>query len=268
MTKPDIALIGAGNMGSALIPAMLTAGWEPHQITAVVRRDSRCAELRAEFGINATTDAAAAVQGAGIVAIGVKPYQTLDVLRTISGHIESDAVLVSMVTGVSLAELADALPGNPVVRIMPNTPSAVGRGVISITPGPGSEEHLPVVREWLEAAGTVVDVTEDEMYAIIGIAGSGVAYVYYLIDALAEAGVSLGLSRSQAIELATATFAGAADMVAKSGRHPVVLREQVCSPAGTTIAAIQVLDEVGVRAGLIRAAQTSAAKARQMSGEE
>lgn len=265
--RPNIAVLGAGNMGEALISAAVIAGWQPADIHATSLIAEQCDYIQKTYGVRTTTKAREAVAGAGIVLVAVKPQHVQGALQDVRDVLSPEAVVVSVAAGVTLAQLAAALPsGQPCVRVMPNTPALVGKGASSITLAPQvTPAQAEPVRELLAGAGKVIEVSESDIDAVVAISGSGPAYVFYLIDALAEAGVLLGLPRATALELAVATFEGSAHMVATTGEHPAILREKVSSPGGTTVAALAQLDEAGVRAGMVRAAKAAWARSRDMT---
>lgn len=260
----NIAVIGAGMMGEALLSGLLRAGWEPGRVVVAERRESRVRELRARYGVEVTSPAAA-VAGADLVALVVKPVDVAATLAQIGDHLAPGAVVVSLAAGITTADLEAMLPaGTPVVRVMPNTPALVGAGMSALCAGSACDEaHLAHVQQVLQATGSVVQVPERLMDAVTAVSGSGPAYVFYVVEALVEAGVAAGLPRETATELTVQTLYGSARMLLETGTHPAILREQVTSPAGTTGAALRQLDERGVRAAVIAAVEA----ARDRSGE-
>ena len=271
--RPRLAILGAGVMGRTVLTAALAAGWAPAEVTATVATEAEAVPVRRDFPVVVGTDNAVAVHGAGIVVISVKPKDVAGVLAAIRDTLAPGALVVSVVVGLPTGFYETRLPaGVAVVRVMPNTPAVVGAGVSAISPGrAASEEHLALVETLLAATGLVLRVAEKDQDAVGALSGSGPAYVFYVVDALAEAGVMLGLTRAVAQELATATVAGAARMLQETGEHPVILRERVSSPGGTTVAALRQLDAGGVRAAFLAALQAardrSIALAAQLSSE-
>ena len=251
-------VLGGGVMGEVLIKALLDAGWGAGDVVVVERAEQRAADLAQTYAIGTATDAAEAVAGAGLVLVAVKPNVVGEVLREVAGSLPSDAVVATVAAGIPLSFYSDVLGASTaVVRVMPNTPAVIGKGASAISGGAAAtEEHLALVERLLAPTGLVVRVPEKDLDAVTAISGSGPAYALYLIDAMAEAGVLLGLTRTLALQLATATVEGAAALVAQSGEHPVVLRERVSSPGGTTVAAVRELDAGGVRAAVVQAAVT------------
>lgn len=253
-----VTVVGVGNMGGAILDGLRARGWADGQITAVTRTG---AEPRP--GVT-TGSIAAMIPGADVVVVAVKPAQIAAVLATMGTHLRPDQVVVSVAAGVPTAALEAALgTDNPVVRVMPNTPTRVGQGVSVLSAGRhATDEHLAAVTEVFGALGIVETVPEHLQDAATAVSGSGPAYVFAILDALAEAGVQQGLPRDQALRMAAQTFRGATEMVAR-GAHPVTLREQVSSPGGTTVAGLRELDRHGVRIAL----SDAVAAARRRSEE-
>lgn len=210
--------------------------------------------------------AGAAAARADIVLIAVKPDVVGDVLAQVGPVLRHGAPVISVAAGIPLAFYEQRLPaGTPVVRVMPNTPAVIGKGAAAIAGGSSATpDHLALTETILAPTGLVVRVAEKYFDAITAISGSGPAYAFYLVDAMAEAGVLLGLPRDLATRLAAATVEGAGALVTSSGEHPVVLRERVSSPGGTTVAAVAELDAHGVRAAVVAAAKAAAARSAEL----
>ena len=225
----------------------------------------RAAVVAERHGVR-TADAAEVAAASDTLLVAVKPKDVPGALAAVAPHLRPGALVVSVAAGVTTAALAGPLPpGTPVVRVMPNTPAVIGKGAAAICPGEAATaEHLARVEALLAPTGLVLRVGEADMDAVTAISGSGPAYVFYLVDALAEAGVLLGLTRAQALDLARATFAGAAELLEPTGEHPVVLRERVSSPGGTTVAALRELDAHGVRAAVLAAAEAARDRSREL----
>ncbi|MDO8121812.1 pyrroline-5-carboxylate reductase [Isoptericola sp. b490] len=262
----SVGLLGAGVMGEAVLAAVLRGGTPAAAVLVAEPSAERAAEVARRHGVRTDLTPADVAAGSDTVLVAVKPKDVPGVLDAIAGHLRPGALVVSVAAGVTTSAMGDRLPtGTPVVRVMPNTPAVIGRGAAAICPGPhATGAHLDAVEALLAPTGTVVRVGEGDMDAVTAISGSGPAYVFYLVDALAEAGVLLGLSRAQALELATATFAGAAQLLESGGEHPVVLRERVSSPGGTTVAALRELDAHGVRAAILAAAEAARDRSREL----
>lgn len=254
----ETALIGVGVMGEAVLTSLLTVA-DADRVRISDGRPEHGRERAAAHGVRWEESNAAVVDGAGVVLLAVKPKDVPGVLAEIGPALAPDVLLVSIAAGIPTGFIESRLDASvPVVRVMPNTPATIGQGVSVMSAGAhATQEHLDQVAELLRGTGTVLRVPESDQDAVTAISGSGPAYVFYLIDALAEAGVLGGLSRATALELATRTVAGAGAMAATSDEHPVLLREKVSSPAGTTVAGVRALDEHGVRSGVVAAVEAA-----------
>lgn len=275
MSELTLAFLGTGSMNGAILRGVLAGGTEKGAVRATTRSASSAEKLRDETGVTVFAgeeDAEAnrtAVKGADVVLLGVKPYAILDLAREIAPALHPGTVVVSVAAGVTLDALQNALPqGQPVVRSMPNTPSSVGRGVLSVTPGEhASREQLDAVKDVLAAVGTVVEVPENLIRAVTGVSGSGPAYVFYLAEAMQHAGEQLGLDPETARVLAKETVSGAGVLLAPDDADPAALRKAVTSPGGTTEQAITTFDEKGLREIIAAGAEASATKGDQMEKE-
>lgn len=273
-----VSFLGCGSMNGAILTGLLTAGLPPGQVTATVRDPQKAADLSERHGVtvlSSTEDAGAnrqAAQAADVVLLGVKPVGILDLAREISPALKTGTVVISVAAAISIAMLEAALPeGQPVIRSMPNTPSSLGRGVLSISAGThATAELMDRARAILSAAGTVVEIPEDQVDALSAVSGSGPAYAFYLAEAMAAAGVKLGLDEDLAKLLAIETVAGAGYMLAEEGADATALRKAVTSPNGTTERAIATFDEQGlpdiVAAGARAAAERAAAITQELGG--
>lgn len=267
-----IAVLGAGNIGEALISGLVASGIDPKSITTTNRTPQRREELQERYGIRAIEDNSEAVRDVDVAFLCVKPGQILDIIEEIRDAVDnSDAhtVLVSMAAGVTIAAMADALclAGAPIARVMPNTPMLVGKGVLAVAYGRYVDEgKQEVVEKLLGAAGDVVVVQEQQMDAVTAMSGSGPAYYFLVTEALVDAGVALGLPRDLAQRLACATAEGAGAMLA-GGVSPVELRAGVSSPAGTTARAIQELEESGLRGAFYRATAACAKRSSELGSQ-
>jgi len=263
---PQVAVLGGGVMGETLLSALLTAGWTPEQVEVTEREEQRAGALAERYGVPTGSSNAEAAARADVVLLAVKPNVVGSVLDEIRPVLSAGALVVSVAAGLPIASYEQRLAqGTPVVRVMPNTPAVVGKGASTIAAGTHANAgHLALVEKMLAATGLVLRVAEKDMDAVTAISGSGPAYAFYVIDAMAEAGVLLGLSRDVATRLAVATVEGSAALAAQTGDHPAVLRERVSSPGGTTVAAVQVLDAHGVRAGVVAAAEAARDRSREL----
>lgn len=269
-----IAFLGCGSMNEAILSGLLGAGTDPADVVATVRRAERAAELaERHHGITAIAgdeepdNNKQATTGSGVVILGVKPVGIADLAREISGSLSPKTIVVSVAAAVSLAQLEAVLPaGQPVIRTMPNTPAKLGRGVVSVSPGTNcTPEQLQKAKDVFKGAGTVVEVPEEQVDAVSAISGSGPAYAFYLAEAMAAAGVELGLDQELALLLARETVAGAGFMLAEPGADPTALRKAVTSPNGTTERAIATFDEQGLPAIIAAGARAAADRAAEIT---
>ena len=265
----SMAFLGTGNMGEAVLAGALSAGVAPEDVVATFRRPERGAHLEERFGVRTTTDNVAAVAGAHVVVIAVKPKDVGAMLDRVADALEPGAVVVSVAAGLPLSFFEARLPaGTPVVRAMPNTPALVSAGVTAVVGGTAArEDDVALVERVLAGSGHVFRVAEKDVDAFGALAGSGPAYVFYVVDAMAEAGVLLGLTRDVARRLAVETVLGSAKLLDESGEHPVLLREKVSSPGGTTVAALRKLDDGGVRAAFLDALEAARDRSRELAAE-
>ena len=267
MTK--IAVIGGGKIGEALIGGLLSGDYDPTDIVVANRRPERSDELKERYGVTAVDDDATAVENTDIAFLCVKPYDTLGVVESIADvvdHNDTDTILVSMAAGITLSSLEGiASAGTAIVRVMPNTPMLVGKGVNVIARGRFvSDEQLATVSELLGLLGYTAEVKESQMDAATAVSGSGPAYFFLVLEAMTDAGVNLGLPRELAKELASQTALGASTMATQEGADPVQLRANVSSPGGTTSAATRALDENGLRTAFYRAMEACAKKSEEL----
>lgn len=275
--RGPLALLGAGAMGSAILEAVLAGGQIAAADVRITTLDPAAADRWRERGVHVADDNAAAVAGARLVIVAVKPADVPTVLDSICAALPTDAaaesaqercLVVSIAAGVRLATLAQHLPpGTPAVRVMPNTPALIGEGMSALSPGEhAGERDVAMATALLAACGQVVVVPEKQQDAVTAISGSGPAYVFAVAEALIDAGVLLGLPRPTAAQLATQTLAGAALMLRESGQHPSLLREQVTSPGGTTAAGLREFDRHALKSTIIAAAEAAHERSRQLGG--
>ena len=271
LSNETVAVIGAGNIGRSIIGGLIHSSLvDPSQVVATRRTQSALEDLQDEFpGIRISTDNVPAVREATIVVLSTKPQSRAEVITEIRDHISRDALLVSVLAGVTTERLQFALgQDQPVVRVMPNTPALVDEGATAITGGTyATPEDTAKVRSIFEAIGTVVETREELMDAVTGLSGSGPAYVYMFIEALTDAGVKQGLSRPVAAQLAAQTVYGAAKLVLETGKHPAILRDEVTTPGGTAIAAVSELESRGLRTTLINAVATATERSKQLNDD-
>src|SRR5260370_41740093 len=234
-----IAILGTGKMGEALLSGLLRAGRPPSAVIAAIRREDRGAELRERYGVQ-VTDAASAGKMGDTLVLGVKPQDMGRLLEEIAPVVPPGNLVISVAAGITTAFIARRLPGQvPVVRVMSNTPVLVDEAMSVISAGAyAGEEHLRRAEELLRPVGKVLRIPESQQDAATALSGSGPAYGYYLVEAMADAGILLGMPRQTALELVIQAVYGAATMLRESGEHPATLREAVTAPGGTTTSAV------------------------------
>ena len=260
-----IAILGVGKIGEALLAGLGTSGWT--DIAATVRRDERVAELRERYGVDVGTSNADAVRGATVVVIAVKPQDLDSLLDEIAPVLDGSQTVLSLAAAIPTSAIEARLNGRiPVVRAMPNAPATVHEGIAGICGGSSADaEHLELACQVLRAVGDVVVLPESAMDAVTAVSGSGPAYYALLAEAMIEAGILLGLSREVSTRLVVQTMLGTAKLLRDEKMHPVDLREAVTSPGGTTIRAIRVLEQEGVRAAFLNAIQAAMERSQELA---
>lgn len=253
-----IAVLGAGKIGEALLSGLIDAGRSPDELMFTERYPDRAAYLEQTYRVRAV-DTATAVRKADVLVVAVKPQDLEPLLAELATVISPDTLVVSLCAGIPTTLYERRLPdGVPVIRVMPNTPMLVGEAMSAVSAGRfATEDHLAVAEDLLGSVGKVVRVPETQQDAVTALSGSGPAYFFYLVEAMIDAGIMLGLPRPLVTELITQSAVGAARMLRDSGDHPVLLREAVTSPGGTTIMAIRELECHGVRAALLAAIEAA-----------
>ena len=261
-----LAILGAGVMGETVLSGLLRAGWHADQIVATDRRLERQHELTARYGIKMLENTEAVAEAETVILV-VKPQDMSDLLSEIAESIKPGTLVVSLAAGVDTTFIESRLPeGVAVVRVMPNTPAQVDEGMAAISPGSHStQDHLDRVTEILSATGRVITVPERYQDAVTAISGTGPAYLFFVVEAMIEAGVHLGLPRDTATELVVQTMLGSAKLLRETGEHPTVLRERVTSPGGTTAAAVRQLEDHKVRAAFLRAMEAARDRSRELA---
>ena len=269
LSRHTIAIIGAGNIGRALIGGLLKGhGLAPQQIRATRRSVAALELLKEQFpGITTHIDNTEGVQEATVVVLSVKPQMALRVIHEIKPHTNKQTLVISVLAGVTTETLQDRFERKlPVVRAMPNTPALVDEGATALCAGAfAKDDDLEIARAIFEAVGQVEIVSEELMDAITGLSGSGPAYIYMVIEALTDAGVKQGIPRPIASRLSAQTVLGAAKLAIETGKHPAILRDEVTTPGGTTISAIAELESHGLRAMFIDAVATATARSRELN---
>jgi pyrroline-5-carboxylate reductase len=263
-----VAILGAGKMGGTLLQAFLKQNlFATDQIHATVGHAEKALALSAQWGVDVTTNNLEAVKQADLILVGVKPFQVPNVIREIKPALTKDKTLISFAAAVKTRAIEDATEMEiGVIRAMPNTPAALGAGATALCRGRFvSKEQMELAERIFETVGRAVVVDEKHMDAVTGLSGSGPAYIYIIIEALAEAGVKVGLPRDIATELAAQTTFGAAKMVLETGYHPAMLKDAVTTPAGSTIDGIMALEEGGLRVTLIKAVMRATERSKQLA---
>lgn len=266
LTNKKIGFIGGGAIAEALLRGMLSADLVmPSQLSVSDINTERLNYLKSTFGVSTTTVSQDTAKQSDMLFLTIKPQVIDAVIDTIAPVVTKSTVLVSVAAGITIATLQDRMPNVPIIRVMPNTPVAVGEGMSAMALGKYVTNELSdSVAQVFSSVGKVVTVSENTMDAVTGLSGSGPSYAFVLIDALADAGVRVGLSRQTAILLAAQTLMGAAKMVLETGEHPAKLRDMVTSPGGTSITGVHVLEQNGVRAALIDAVVAATDRSREM----
>ena len=250
-----LGVIGCGNMAYALVKGLKAAGSGFEATVGFDISPARLELFQRELAVEPVSSNEEVVKRADVVLLAVKPAQVRQVLSEIKDQLTVNKLLVSIAAGVSTACIEEMIEqGVPVVRVMPNTPCLVGQGFSAVAAGrAASVEDEEVVAEMLAAVGEVCRVPESYMDGVTALAGSGPAYIYLVAEAMTDAGVEVGLPRDLARTMALKTMVGAVAMMEITGRHPAVLREEVTSPGGTTIAGLRELEENGLRRAFFRA---------------
>jgi pyrroline-5-carboxylate reductase len=255
-------------MGGILLQAFLKQNlFAPHQIHATVGHTEKAIALSTQWGVDVSTDNLEAVRQADLILIGVKPFQVPDLMATIEPGLTGGQTIVSFAASVKTRAIEEASGLDiAVIRAMPNTPAALGAGATALCRGRFvSAKQMELAQRIFETVGRTVVVDEKHMDAVTGLSGSGPAYIYIIIEALAEAGVKVGLPRDVATQLAAQTAFGAAKMVLETGYHPALLKDAVTTPAGCTIDGILELEEGGLRVTLIKAVMRATERAKQLA---
>ena len=263
-----VAVLGAGKMGGILLQAFLKENlFAPGQIHATVGHADRAVALSTQWGVDVTTNNLEAARQSDLILVGVKPFQVPDLMAEIRPALTPAKTLVSFAASVKTRAIEEAAGMEiAVIRAMPNTPSALGAGAAGLCKGRFVRaEQMDLAVRIFETVGRAVVVDEKHMDAVTGLSASGPAYIYIIIEALAEAGVKVGLSRDVATQLAAQTTFGAAKMVLETGYHPALLKDSVTTPAGCTIDGILELEEGGLRVTLIKAVMRATERAKQLA---
>ncbi|MGI5268494.1 pyrroline-5-carboxylate reductase [Nonomuraea sp. CA-218870] len=261
-----IAILGTGKMGEALLSGLLRAGFKPGDVLATVRRPDRARALTESYGVRAVSNAEAA-KSADTLILAVKPQDMGALLAEIAPHLPPGRLVITAAAGITTAFVEQRLGAETaVVRVMSNTPIRFDEAMSVISAGAyAGEEHLRRTEDLLRPVGKVLRIPESQQDAATALSGSGPAYFFYLVEAMVDAGILLGMPRAAALDMVTQSIVGAAVMLRDSGEHPVILREAVTSPGGTTIAAIAELERHSVRAAFLAAIEAARDRGRELA---
>jgi pyrroline-5-carboxylate reductase len=267
-TRPRrLAILGLGKMGSILMQAFCRQNvLRPDGIVATVNHSERATLLSEKYGIAVTTDNRAAIRGADVILLCVKPQTLGDVVSEIAQDLRPDQLVISIAASVPTSYIEQRVPANiPVIRAMPNTPSMVGAGMTAYCCGKAVKpSDLEIVQRLFATVGETVKVDEKHMDAVTGLSASGPAYIFMILESLAEGGVKMGLPREIAMKLAGQTVMGSAKMMLETGDHPALLKDAVATPAGCTVDGILELEEGGLRVTLIKAVVKASQRAKEL----
>ena len=267
-SNTKVAMIGAGKMGGILLQAFLNKGlFRPENIRATVQHPERAAALAKQWGVSVSTDNLAAARNSDLILLGVKPQTVPEVLAQIRPALTAKKTIISFAASVKTGAIEKAAGVDlAVIRAMPNTPSLLGCGATALCRGKFvTDEQLAVAEKVFASVGRTVTVDEKHMDAVTALSASGPAYIYIILESLAEGGVKVGLPRDIATLLAAQMVLGAATMVLETGSHPALLKDAVTTPAGCTIDGILELEEGGVRVTLIKAVMRAAQRAKELA---
>ena len=262
-----IGFIGSGNMGGAIIGGIVSSGLAPGgNIIVSDKNDSTLKRIHDRYSAEVTTDNKAAAEKADILFLCVKPNVIAEVMKEINSFVKQSTTVVSIAAGISLAKLEEGLGNDTkIVRVMPNTPALVGEALSAVCANKPGAEGLKEVTEILESFGKCEVVSEGLMDTVTAVSGSSPAYVFMMIEAMADAAVQGGMTRESAYKFAAQAVLGSAKMVLETGKHPGELKDMVCSPKGTTIDAVAKLEELGFRSSIIEAMAVCRDKSSSMA---
>lgn len=259
-----IGFVGAGNMGGAFIKAL-----DSYQLYFTDKDMERAESIKKITGAEHVGSTKELIQKSDYIVLGVKPQVLDSVLEEFKSEDLSDKIIISLAAGIKIDFYKKKLgDGIKFVRVMPNTPSLIKKGICGYTPYNIDEFEETYVNVILEATGKAIRVEEDKLDIITAISGSGPAYVFLLINSIADAGVKLGLSKKDALMLASETFAGSAAMISETGTHPEELKDRVTSPGGTTACGLAVMEECGIRSAMIKTVEATYQKAKELGKKE
>ena len=266
-----IGFIGTGNMGSSIIKGILSSKFEKNENINIFDLDKdKVNNLVKEYGVSAVNSEKELAKNCDIIVLSVKPHIIPVVLKNLSGNVKKDTIILTIAAGISISVIENALgEDKKVVRTMPNTPAQVLSGMTAVTFNKNIEtSEKEIIFNFLNSFGKSVEIEEKLMHAYTGISGSLPAYVYMFMEALADGGVLCGMPRDKAYKIVAQAVAGSAKMLLETGKHPGQLKDEVCSPAGTTIEAVRVLENGNFRGNVIEAVVACTEKSKEMAGEK
>ncbi|MCF8010607.1 MAG: pyrroline-5-carboxylate reductase [Clostridiales bacterium] len=263
-----IGFLGGGAMAEALMSGIVNSNLIlPETIYVSDLQDDRLVHLKEKLDINIIRDNTDLVHHVDIVILAVKPFILPEVLKEVGSKLQPGQLLVSIAAGIPTSFIENFVNEVPVVRVMPNTPCLVREGAVAIARGKNAcDEHSRIVEKLCSSVGMAVSVKESLMDAVTGLSGSGPAYMYLIVEALADAGVRMGLPRDTAIKMGAQTMLGAARMIIETGEHPSQLKDKVTTPGGTTIEGVFALEDANVRAAFMEAVEAACIRSRELSG--
>ena len=265
----SIGVIGGGNMGSAMVRGIIAKGLiAPEKIVVAEKIPEKAQKLAGELGVG-TASWPLELDPVDVLIVAVKPQDITEAVQAAGKAMDNHTLIISVAAGITLNTLQDLLPqGQPVIRVMPNTPCLIGQGASALSPGENANpKHMQTALAIFQAVGTACEVPEKYMDAVTGLSGGGPAYVYLIIEALSDAGVRQGMDRPTALMLAAQTVKGAAQLVLEDGRHPAELKDMVTSPGGTTIAGLHVMESAGLRGVLMDAVAAATARSSELGAK-
>lgn len=262
-----IGFIGAGTMGKAIIKGLINSGFIPEKnIIASEINEETANRVSQELKIQTLTDNKKLTESSDIIILCAKPFHMKNILEEIKTSLSREKVIVSIAAGIKTSFIEEIVNNIPVIRVMPNTPAIITEGMTAVCRGKyTTDEQIEFIKQLFSQIGRCIEVQEKQIDAVTGISGSGPAFIYLIIEAIADGGVKLGLPKNIAIELAAQTTLGAAKMVLETGKHPSVLKDEVTTPGGCTIAGLSVMEDHKVRAALSKTVQETAKVASELS---
>lgn len=266
LTDRSVALLGAGNMGQAILRGLIKTGAvPPDRVWVTTRRPERAKALAEAWGVNAAASNREAVEASDVTVLAVKPQILHGVVEEVRSALH-DRLTISVAAGIDTRRLESWLDAPArVIRAMPNTPASIGQGATALARGRYAQDaDLAVAEALFQSVGRTAVVDEEHLDAVTGLSGSGPAYIFLIIEAFADAGVKVGLSREVAQELAAQTIMGSAQLLLETGEHPGRLKDRVTSPGGTAIAGLHVLEAGGLRTTIMDAVEAAARRAREL----